>query len=94
MSSAHAAKFSDQGHHFERAMLKPSAKGRDVGGHDDDELQAKAEKYESKAAQCREWAEKAKEGPQRILHEVLADYYVGLATDFRNVIAKKQKMPA
>jgi len=44
--------------------------------------------------QCREWAEKAKEGPQRILHEVLADYYVGLATDFRNVIAKKQQMPA
>ena len=58
------------------------------------ELQAKAEKYEGKAAQCREWAEKAKEGPQRILHEVLADYYVGLATDFRNVIAKKQQMPA
>ena len=57
-------------------------------------LEAKAEKYESKAVQCREWAEKAKAGPQRTLYQVLADYYAGLATDFRLVIAKRQRMPA
>ena len=58
------------------------------------ELEAKAEKYESKAAQCREWAEKAKEGPQRTLYQVLADYYAGLATDFRVVITKRRQVPA
>jgi hypothetical protein len=44
--------------------------------------------------QCREWALKAKEGPQRTLYEVLADYYARLATDFRLVIAKRQQVPA
>ncbi len=58
------------------------------------ELEAKAEKYESKAAQCKEWAQSAKEGPQRILYEVLAGYYDGLATDFRQVIGKQQQKPA
>ncbi|WP_407181233.1 hypothetical protein [Bradyrhizobium sp. STM 3562] len=53
------------------------------------ELQKKAEKYESKAAQCRDWATQAPEGPQRAFFEVLADYYEGLAADFRQAIAKR-----
>jgi hypothetical protein len=53
------------------------------------DLQTKVEKYEGKAAKCKEWAEQAKEGPQRALYEVLAGYYGGLATDFRQVIAKR-----
>jgi hypothetical protein len=54
------------------------------------DLQTKAEKYETKAAQCEEWARKATDGPQRALYEVLAGYYGGLATDFRQVIAKSK----
>jgi hypothetical protein len=53
------------------------------------DLQTKVEKYEGKAAKCKEWAEQAKEGPQRALYEVLAGYYGDLATDFRQVIAKR-----
>ncbi len=53
------------------------------------DLQTKVEKYESKAAKCKEWALQATDGPQRALYEVLADYYAGLATDFRHVIAKR-----
>lgn len=53
------------------------------------ELQRKAEKYEGKAAQCRDWAEQAAEGPQRTFFEILADYYQGLAADFRQTIAKR-----
>jgi hypothetical protein len=54
------------------------------------DLQTKVEKYESKAAKCKEWAEQAKDGPQRALYEVLAGYYDELATDFRQVIAKRK----
>lgn len=54
------------------------------------ELQAKVEKYESKSAQCKEWAEQAKDGPQRTFYEVLADYYGDLATDFRQVLEKRK----
>jgi hypothetical protein len=53
------------------------------------DLQTKVEKYEGKAAKCKEWAHEAKEGPQRALYEVLAGYYDELATDFRQVIAKR-----
>ena len=53
------------------------------------DLRTKVEKYEGKAARCKEWAEQAKEGPQRALYEVLAGYYGELATDFRQVIAKR-----
>jgi hypothetical protein len=53
-------------------------------------LKAKAEKYETKAAQCEEWARRATEGPQRSLYEELAEYYGKLATDFREVIAKRE----
>jgi hypothetical protein len=54
------------------------------------ELQTKVEKYEGKAAKCKEWAREATEGPQRALYEVLARYYDELATDFRQVIAKRK----
>jgi hypothetical protein len=54
----------------------------------DGDLQTKLEKYEEKAAKCREAALKASEGAQRTMYEVLADYYVGLATDFRHAIEK------
>jgi hypothetical protein len=54
----------------------------------DMDLQIKLEKYEGKAAKCKEAALKASEGPQRTMYEVLADYYGGLATDFRHAIEK------
>jgi hypothetical protein len=54
-----------------------------------DELQTKVEKYEGKAARCQEWAQQAKAGSQRAFFEVLAGYYGELATDFRQVIAKR-----
>jgi hypothetical protein len=53
------------------------------------ELQTKLERYENKAAQCRDWAAQAPEGPQREFFQVLADYYGGLAEDFRQAIAKR-----
>lgn len=53
------------------------------------DLRAKAEKYESKAAKCQASAQRATEGPQKALYEVLARYYGGLATDFRQVLAKQ-----
>ena len=54
------------------------------------DLQAKVAKYETKVAQCEEWARQAPEGPQRVFHEVLAQYYRELATDFRHVLAKRE----
>jgi hypothetical protein len=53
------------------------------------DLQAKVEKYETKTAQCKEWARQATEGPERALYEDLAGYYGKLAMDFRQVIAKR-----
>ena len=55
----------------------------------DTDLQTKVEKYEGKAAKCREAALKASEGAQRTMYEVLADYYAGLATDFRQTLEKR-----
>jgi hypothetical protein len=54
------------------------------------DLQTKAEKYKTKAAQCEELALQAPVGPQRALYEVLAHYYSELATDFRQVIEKRK----
>jgi hypothetical protein len=54
----------------------------------DGDLQTKLEKYEEKAAKCREEALKLSEGAQRTMYEVLADYYASLATDFRQAIEK------
>jgi len=54
------------------------------------DLQTKIEKYESRAAQCKDRARQAKEGPQRAFYDVLAGYYGELATDFRQIIEKKK----
>jgi hypothetical protein len=53
------------------------------------DLQTKVERYETKAAQCREFAQQAADGPQKAFFEVLAGYYGELATDFRQVMAKR-----
>ena len=53
------------------------------------DLKTKVEKYESKAAHCKESAQQAMAGPQRAIYEVLAGYYSGLAMDFRHVIEKR-----
>jgi|GEM_PF-2728303 len=53
------------------------------------DLKTKVEKYESKAAHCKESARRAMAGPQRAIYEVLAGYYSGLAMDFRHVIEKR-----
>jgi hypothetical protein len=42
------------------------------------DLQAKAEKYETKTAQCEEWARQATEGPERALYEELVTTTAGL----------------
>jgi hypothetical protein len=54
------------------------------------DLEAKAEKYESKTAQCREWARQATDSHQRNFYEELAGYYSQVAEDFRGVIAKQR----
>jgi hypothetical protein len=54
------------------------------------DLEAKAEKYESKTAQCEEWARQATDGHQRNFYEELAGYYGQVAEDFRQVIAKQR----
>jgi hypothetical protein len=54
------------------------------------DLETKVEKYESKAAQCKESAQRAVAGPQRAIHEVLAGYYSELASDFRQAIEKRK----
>ena len=56
----------------------------------DIDLQAKMEKCEGKAAKYRESALKAAEGAQRSMYEVLANYYGGLATDFRQAVEKRK----
>lgn len=53
------------------------------------ELQTKVQRYERKAAECREWAAQAPEGPEREFFVVLAAYYGELAKDFRQAIAKR-----
>ena len=52
------------------------------------DLQSKAEKYESKAAKCKEWADQA-QGAQREFYDVLAFYYGDLALAFRQTIARR-----
>jgi hypothetical protein len=54
------------------------------------DLEAKAEKYESKTAQCKEWARQATDGHQRNFYEELASYYSQVAEDFRQVIVKQR----
>ena len=54
------------------------------------DLQAKVQKYETKAAQCEERTRQATDGPQRAFYEGLAQYYGKVATDFRQVIEKRK----
>jgi hypothetical protein len=54
------------------------------------DLQTKAQKYEIKAAQCEESARQAPDERERAFYEVLAGYYNGLATDFRQVIERRK----
>jgi hypothetical protein len=54
------------------------------------DLQTKVQKYESKAAQYEESARQAPDEPERAFYQVLAGYYSGLATDFRQVIEKRK----
>ena len=56
----------------------------------DTDLQVKVEKYEGKAAKLREAAQQAPNTSQRAMYEVLAGYYVDLATDFRQVVEKRK----
>lgn len=53
------------------------------------DLQAKAERYQTKAVECMQAAQEAPYGPQRVFHEVLANYYSELAMDFRQIITKR-----
>ncbi len=55
----------------------------------DTDFQTKVEKYEGRAAKCKEAALQAAEGAQRTMYEVLSAYYSGLASDFRQVIEKR-----
>jgi hypothetical protein len=54
------------------------------------DLMSKVEKYETKVAQCEEWARQATNGPQRAFYQVLAGYYGELVTAFRQVIEKRK----
>ena len=54
------------------------------------DLQNKMEKYESKAAHCRKAAQGAPGARERAFYEELSRYYGELATDFRQIIAKRQ----
>ena len=54
------------------------------------DLQTKVEKYETKIAQCEEWARQAPDGAQRAFYKVLAEYYGELAREFRQVLARRK----
>ena len=54
------------------------------------ELQSKLERYEGKAAKCREMAEQAEQGPEREFFQILAGYYGKLARDFQQAIARRE----
>lgn len=53
------------------------------------DLQTKLEKYERKAAQYEQAAQRAIAGPDRAFYQGLASYCDELATKFRQVIAKR-----
>lgn len=52
------------------------------------DFQSKAEKYESKAAKCKEWADQT-QGVQREFYDVLTFFYGDLALAFRQAIARR-----
>jgi len=53
------------------------------------DLQTKLEKYERKAAHYEKAAQQARGGPERAFYQELARYCDELATNFRQVIAKR-----
>ena len=53
------------------------------------DLQTKLEKYASKAARYEKAAQQAADGPERAFYQGLARYCDELATNFRQVIAKR-----
>jgi len=53
------------------------------------DLQTKVEKYQGKASRCEASAQQAPEGAQRKFYLVLAEYYGKLATDFRQIVSKR-----
>jgi len=53
------------------------------------DLQTKLEKYQRKAAHYEQAAQQAISGPDRAFYQELARYYDDLATNFRQVIAKR-----
>jgi hypothetical protein len=53
------------------------------------DLKAKLEKYERKAAQYEKAAQQATNGPEHAFYQGLARYCDELATNFRQVIAKR-----
>jgi hypothetical protein len=57
------------------------------------DLQAKLEKYERKAAQYKKAAQEAKGEADRAFYQGLARYTDDLATKFRQVIAKRAETP-
>ena len=54
------------------------------------DLQTKAEKYETKAAQWEESARQAPDEPERAFYQELANYYGAVAMDFRQVLEKRK----
>jgi hypothetical protein len=52
------------------------------------DLQGKAERYENKAAKCKESADQA-QGAQREFYDILAFYYSDLALAFRQALARR-----
>jgi hypothetical protein len=53
------------------------------------DFKATAEKYEGKAANCKEWANQA-QGAQREFYDILAFFYGDLALAFRQAIATRR----
>lgn len=57
------------------------------------DLQAKLDKYERKAANYEKAAQEATSGADRAFYQALARYTDDLATKFRQVIAKRADTP-
>ena len=54
------------------------------------DLRVKLYRYEAKAAHCQRAAQEAADEPGRAFYDDIADYYGGLAMDFRQVIANRE----
>lgn len=74
---------------IDRSPRAPDVEPQVARGSD---LEVKAEKYESRAAEYYQLALQAPEGPQRDFFKVLAVYYENLAADFRQAIARRDSV--